>query len=283
MKLASATIDGRQTYGVVEDDEFLDAGAILGERFPSLKSVLAAAALEDVRHAASHAKRHAVSGVAWLPPIADPAKIICVGLNYEEHRQETGREAVGHPTLFTRFADTQVGHGVPMVVPAPSHRLDFEGELAVVIGQPAWRLEREAAMDCVGGFACYNDGTIRDFQQHSSQFTAGKNFPATGGFGPFLVTPDVFGPVGPQRLQTRLNGTTVQSALLSEMIFDVPTLLWYCTQFTRLMPGDVLITGTPAGVGARRTPKLWMKPGDVVEVEIDGAGVLRNPIVAEAD
>ncbi len=163
-----------------------------------------------------------------------------------------------------------------------STHLDYEGELAVIIGKPGRYISRDEAMGHVAGYACYNDGSIRDFQYHTHQFTPGKNFPDTGAFGPWMMTPDELGPLADLRLQTRLNGVVVQDATFDQMIFDIARQIEYCSTFTRLEAGDVIVSGTPGGVGAKRTPPLWMKPGDVVEVEIDRLGVLRNLIVEEA-
>ncbi|WP_108663140.1 fumarylacetoacetate hydrolase family protein [Acuticoccus kandeliae] len=223
-----------------------------------------------------------LSDVTLLPSIPDPAKILCVGLNYETHRAETKRPDAKHPTIFTRFADTQVAHGQPIVKPPVSDALDFEGELAVIIGHGGRNIPPERAFDHVFGYACYNDATIRDWQRHTHQFTPGKNFSATGAFGPFIVTPDEVGDLREQTIETRLNGETMQSASLADLIFPIETLIAYCSAFTPLSPGDVILTGTPGGVGDRRDPPLYMKPGDVVEVEISGVGLLSNPIVAES-
>jgi 2-keto-4-pentenoate hydratase/2-oxohepta-3-ene-1,7-dioic acid hydratase in catechol pathway len=202
-------------------------------------------------------------------------------LNYEMHRKETGRAEVEHPTIFMRFANTQIGDGAPIVCPRVSRDLDFEGELAVIIGRPGRYIQRKHAMEHVAGFACYNDVSVRDWQRHTSQFTPGKNFPATGPFGPWMVTPDEVGPLAKLRIVTRLNGEIMQQATLGDMIFDIPRIIEYCSSFTPLSAGDVIATGTPGGVGSRRVPPLWMKPGDVVEVEIERVGLLRNRVVGE--
>ena len=168
-----------------------------------------------------------------------------------------------------------------MLRPRVSTRLDFEGELAVIIGRRGRYVARADAMTLVAGYACYNDGSVRDFQRHSTQFTPGKNFPSTGGFGPWLITPDEAGDIRHGTLTTRLNGTVVQQARLDDLIFDIPALIEYCTTFTELVPGDVIVTGTPGGVGAARKPPLWLQPGDRVEVDISNVGVLRNPVAQE--
>lgn len=282
MKLASFHTPHGASWGVIDGQEAIDVGAVLRGQLPDLRSAIAANAMAEVTSAMATAPRHALSDITWLPVISNPGKILCVGLNYETHRKETGRTEVANPTIFTRFANSQTGHLCPMPRPRVSSDFDYEGELAIIIGAPGRYITRGAAMAHVAGFACYNDGSVRDFQRHTHQFTPGKNFPETGAFGPWMVTPDEMGEIGPQRLQTRLNGEVVQDALLSQMIFGLEQQIEYCSSFTRLEPGDVIVTGTPGGVGAKRTPPLWMKPGDVVEVEIDGVGLLRNPISQEA-
>ena len=281
MKFVTFRLGGVATWGIVEGAEVADIGAILRDRLPDLKAAIAAGALGDMQAHASAAKRHQLTDIVCLPVIPNPDKILCVGLNYETHRQETGRDAVENPTIFPRYANSQTGHLTDIVRPRVSHDLDYEGELAVIIGTPGRYINRADAMAHVAGYSCYNDGSLRDFQRHTSQFTPGKNFPATGGFGPFLVTPDEVGHLASLRLQTRLNGQVVQDTTIDHMIFDVPRQIEYCSTFTRLEPGDVIATGTPGGVGARRTPPLWLKPGDLVEVEIDRVGLLRNGVVDE--
>ncbi|CAL78813.1 putative bifunctional enzyme with isomerase/decarboxylase activity [Includes:5-carboxymethyl-2-hydroxymuconate delta-isomerase/ 5-oxopent-3-ene-1,2,5-tricarboxylate decarboxylase] [Bradyrhizobium sp. ORS 278] len=283
MKFTSFTINNVRSWGLVEGDEVADLGALLRDRFPDLKSAIAAGALKDVAVAASGAKRHPLSAITFLPVIPNPDKILCIGLNYETHRKETGRSEVENPTVFGRFANSQTGHLSNIIRPRVSTDLDFEGELAIVIGKPGRYIPRAEAFQHIAGYACYNEGSVRDFQRHTHQFTPGKNFPDTGAFGPWLVTSDEIDDLGPLKLQTRLNGEVVQEATISQMIFDIPRQIEYCSSFTRLEPGDVIATGTPGGVGSRRTPPLWMKPGDVVEVEIDKIGLLRNGIADEAE
>ncbi|WP_316175796.1 MULTISPECIES: fumarylacetoacetate hydrolase family protein [unclassified Bradyrhizobium] len=282
MRFASFTIDNAPTWGLVEGTDIADLGAVLRDRFPDLKSAIAADALKEAAAAASGARRYPLSAISFVPVIPNPDKILCIGLNYETHRKETGRSEVENPTVFGRFANSQTGHLTDIIRPRVSTDLDFEGELAIVIGKPGRYIPRSEAWQHIAGYACYNEGSVRDFQRHTHQFTPGKNFPATGAFGPWLVTPDEIDDLGPLRLQTRLNGEVVQDATISQMIFDIPRQIEYCSSFTRLEPGDVIATGTPGGVGSRRTPPLWMKPGDVVEVEIDRIGLLRNGIADEA-
>ena len=282
MRFASFVRNGRTSWGILAGSEIIDLGSALGARAPTLRAALA---LDDfsgaARSAMQTAPRHPRADISLEPVIPDAGKILCVGLNYETHRKETGRSEVENPTIFTRFADTQIGHGMPIVCPRVSKDLDFEGELAVIIGRPGRYIPSQGAMAHVAGFACYNDVSVRDWQRHTHQFTPGKNFPATGPFGPCMVTPDEVGPLADLRIVTRLNGVTVQEAKLGDMIFDIPRIIEYCSSFTPLAPGDVIATGTPGGVGAKRVPPLWMKPGDTVEVEIDRVGLLKNGIVAE--
>lgn len=281
MRFATFHLQGTPSWGMIDGSEAVDLGALLGDRYPDLKSAIAADALTEAAAGAARATRHPLSAISWLPVLPNPDKILCVGLNYEMHRKETGRSEVENPTIFTRFANSQIGHGADLVRPRVSHELDFEGELAIVIGKPGRHIARADALSHVAGYACYNDGSVRDFQRHTHQFTPGKNFPGTGAFGPWMMTPDELGELASLRLQTRVNGEIVQDATFDQMIFDVPRIIEYCSSFTRLEPGDVIATGTPGGVGAKRTPPLWLKPGDVVEVEIDRLGTLRNGVADE--
>jgi len=282
MKLATFRIDGTTTWGLIAGDEAVDVGAVLRGRLPDLKSAIAADALAGLGAHAAGARRYPLAAIEWLPVIPNPDKIICIGLNYENHRKETGRAEVEHPTIFSRYANSQTGHLASIIRPRVSTDLDFEGELAVIIGKPGRYIAQADAFGHVAGYACYNDGSVRDFQRHTHQFTPGKNFPDTGAFGPWMVTPDELGNLGPLRLQTRVNGQVVQDALIEQMIFSIPRQVEYCSTFTRLEPGDVIASGTPGGVGAKRNPPLWLKPGDTVEVEIDKVGLLRNGVADEA-
>ena len=282
MKLVTFTAAGRRSWGVLDGDTIAAIGNTPNAPVSLRDALERPDAMAGIAAAAAGAPRIRLADVSLEPALPNPDKILCVGLNYENHRKETGREEVGHPTIFTRFANSQVGHDRPMIKPKVSAHFDFEGELALVIGKPGRHIAKEDAFAHIAGYACYNDGSIRDWQRHTIQFTPGKNFVGTGAFGPWLVTPDEVGPLPALRLMTRLNGVTVQETTLGEMIFDIPTIIAYCSTFTRLEIGDVIVTGTPGGVGAKRTPPLWMKPGDVVEVEIDRVGLLRNAIVEEA-
>ena len=276
MRLMSFQADGKTSWGVVEGDTVIDCGA----RAPSLRAALAdlPAATADL----AGLPRHDLASVTFLPPIPDPDKIICVGLNYLTHILEGGREPPKQPTIFTRWPNSQTGHGQPIIRPHASETLDFEGELAVVVGRRARHVAEADAESVIAGYSCYNDGSVREWQRHSTQFGPGKNFPSTGGFGPYLVTPDEAGDLTSASLVTRLNGEEVQRATIDDLVFTIPKLIAYCSTFTELVPGDVIITGTTGGVGAYRTPPLWMKPGDTVEVEITGVGLLKNPVAQEA-
>jgi 2-keto-4-pentenoate hydratase/2-oxohepta-3-ene-1,7-dioic acid hydratase in catechol pathway len=280
MRLSTVKIAGRTTWGVIEGETFRDAGAVLAGQYADLKAAVTEG-LAGVADAAIAADAFPLSDIEWLPVIPNPDKILCVGLNYEMHRKETGRTEVENPTIFARYSNSQTGHLQPIIRPKVSTDLDYEGELAVIIGKPGRYISRANALEHVAGFACYNDGSIRDFQRHTHQFTPGKNFPDTGAFGPWMMTPDELGPLDDLRIQTRLNGEVVQDATFGQMIFDIARQIEYCSSFTRLEAGDVIASGTPGGVGAKRNPPLWMKPGDIVEVEIDRLGSLRNPIVDE--
>jgi 2-keto-4-pentenoate hydratase/2-oxohepta-3-ene-1,7-dioic acid hydratase in catechol pathway len=281
MRLASFRSGARTTWGMVEGDQILDLGSVFGERFTGLRSVIAADAYAELRAAALSAAKIPLASVVLLPVIPDPAKILCIGLNYEMHRLETGREKSGYPAVFTRFADSQLGAGRPIVRPKVSRKLDYEGELAVIIGRGGRYIPALEAMAHVAGYACYNDASVRDWQRHTHQFTPGKNFPGTGAFGPWMVTRDEVPDVTSLNLTTRLNGQIVQQACLDQLIFSIPELIAYCSSFTPLAPGDVIATGTPGGVGDKREPQLFMKAGDVVEVDISGIGRLENSVVDE--
>jgi 2-keto-4-pentenoate hydratase/2-oxohepta-3-ene-1,7-dioic acid hydratase in catechol pathway len=213
-----------------------------------------------------------------LPVIPNPNKIICVGLNYGEHVRETGRELTENPALFVRMSESQVGHGQDIVRPPESHRLDYEGEIAIVIGEGGRRISEADSWKHIVGYACYNDGSIRDWQVSTTQWTAGKNFWHTGGFGPWMVTADEIQPNQKMSLVTRLNGQEMQRATTDMMIHSIPRQIAYISTFIPLEPGDVIVTGTPGGVGNKRNPQVFMKPGDLVEIEVDAIGILRNTI-----
>jgi 2-keto-4-pentenoate hydratase/2-oxohepta-3-ene-1,7-dioic acid hydratase in catechol pathway len=282
MKLASFIVQGRSTYGVVDGDQVIDLESLKLTFGTDLKQAIANNRLADLTSVVlASLPRIPLAEVTFLPVIPNPGKVLCIGINYATHVRETGREMPTYPMIFTRFADSQTAHLQPIVRPKASHKLDFEGELAVVIGKPARHVKQADALDYVAGYACYNDGSVRDWQKHTIQFIPGKNFPNTGGFGPWLVTSDEIGDPQDLELTTRLNGEVMQHTSTSDMIFDVRKLIEYCSTFTELAPGDVIVSGTTGGVGAFREPPVWMKPGDEVEIEISRIGILRNSIVDE--
>lgn len=282
MKFASFIVQGRTTYGVVEADQVIDLESVKPTFGTDLKQAIAINRLGELTPAVlAPLPRVALADVTFLPVIENPGKVLCIGINYATHVRETGREMPTYPMIFTRFADSQVAHLQPIIRPKASHKLDFEGELAVVIGKTARHVKAADALEYVAGYACYNDGSVRDWQKHTIQFVPGKNFPCTGGFGPWLVTCDEIGDPQDLELTTRLNGQVMQHTRTSDMIFDVRHLIEYCSTFTELAPGDVIVSGTTGGVGAFREPPVWMKPGDTVEVEISGIGILRNSIADE--
>lgn len=268
--------DGRAGYGRLAGDRVDDLSTIPGVPH-SLKAALAAGTLDTL----AGGDAVALADVTLLPPIPDPARILCVGLNYVSHVEETGRQQAEHPTIFTRWPSSLVADGAALICPRESDRFDFEGELAVVIGKGGRRIAAADAASHIAGYAIFNDGSVRDWQRHTTQFTPGKNFFASGSFGPALVTADEIDDLGSQRVQTRLNGQLVQDQPISDMIFDIATIIAYCSTFTPLEPGDVIATGTPGGVGAARTPPLFMKAGDQVEVSIGVLGTLSNAVVGD--
>jgi len=281
MKLATFRTAQGVSYGAVTAKGIVDLRRYLGNQYADLRTLLEGNALDQAKKYLSEAPDYQPSDVTWLPVIPNPDKIVCVGLNYEEHRAETGRDKTEQPALFLRVAESQVGHRQPIVRPRESTHLDFEAEIAVVIGRTGRRISQKDSWSHIAGYSCYNDGSVRDWQRHTIQWTAGKNFVRTGAFGPWMVTADEIPPNTVLTLSCRLNGERMQHATTEQMIFKIPKLIEYISTFTTLLPGDVIVTGTPGGVGARRTPPLWMKPGDKVEIEIDKVGVLENTIGEE--
>ncbi|HXM80782.1 MAG TPA: fumarylacetoacetate hydrolase family protein [Burkholderiales bacterium] len=278
MRLATFRTAQGASYGAVTGKGIVDLRRSLGNQYPDLKALIAGNGLPEAARHLSSTPDYKESDVTWLPVIPNPDKIVCVGLNYEEHRQEAGRDKTEQPALFLRLAESQVGHKQRIVRPRESKNLDYEAEIALIIGKAGRRIPQAKAWDHVAGYACYNDGSVRDWQRHTIQWTAGKNFAKTGGFGPWMVSADEI-PAGTRMtLSCRLNGERMQHATTDMMIFKIPKLIEYISTFTTLLPGDVIVTGTPGGVGARRNPPVWMKPGDTVEIEIDKVGVLVNMI-----
>jgi 2-keto-4-pentenoate hydratase/2-oxohepta-3-ene-1,7-dioic acid hydratase in catechol pathway len=278
MKLLSFVADGKELFGALSGDGIVTLNERTGHA--SLRAALAAGAMEAMRKAAKDGKPdRKLSEVKFLPVIPHPEKILCAGINYRSHAAETGRELPKQPSMFARFADTLVGHDGAMIRPTVSDNFDFEGELAVVIGKPGRHIKSDRALDHVAGYTCFVDGSVRDFQKFS--VTSGKNFPGTGPLGPWLVTTDEIPDPGRLTLMTRLNGKEVQHSGTDLLIYSIPQIVSFCSDFTALSAGDVIATGTPEGVGHSRKPPLWMKAGDTLEVEITGIGTLRARIVDE--
>lgn len=271
--------DSTASFGIMQDDKIKDCGPALADRYPDLRAVLTAGDLAALGSAEGPVL--GMEDVTLLSPVPNPDKILCIGLNYMTHIKETGRDKPKYPSIFTRYPSSVLGHGVNLIRPKASEKFDYEGELAVIIGKAGRHIAAEDAMDHVAGYAPFNDGSIRDFQVHTSQFWPGKSFDDTGAMGPCLVTADEVEDIGAARLQTRVNGMVVQDTLISDLAIGIPEIIAYCSTVTRLLPGDVIVTGTPGGVGRFREPPLYMKEGDVCEVEIEGIGLLSNGVVDE--
>lgn len=282
MKLCSYQVQGQASFGLVQGTGIFDLKNGLNGKFKDLKALIEANGFAQA--AAFPTDRSPdidLAHVRLLPVIPEPNKIICVGLNYHAHVQETGRALTEKPAIFLRVSGSQVGAEQNILRPAESERLDYEGEIAVIIGKQGRRIDPEDAWTHIAGYSCYNDGSVRDWQAATTQWTAGKNFCQTGAFGPWMVTADEIVPNQTLTLVTRLNGAEMQRASTDMMIHSIPELIAHVSTFTALLPGDVLVTGTPGGVGNKRNPQVFMKPGDVVEVEVDAIGVLRNTIADE--
>jgi len=280
MKLCSFTQGARASFGIVTEGGIVDLGTRVPE--PTLRDFIAAGGLERLRAFASVAADIPLDAVDLAPVIPNPDKIICVGLNYRTHVAETGRTETEHPVLFARYAGSQIGHGAPLIKPLESEQFDYEAEVAVIIGKGGRRIAEGDALSHVAGYAAYNDASVRDWQRHTHQFLPGKTFAGTGAFGPWMVTADEIPDPSRLHLTCRLNGHVVQDSGLDKLITPIPRLIAYCSTILPLLPGDVIVSGTPGGVGARRNPPLWMRDGDLCEVEVSGIGILSNPVIAEA-
>jgi 2-keto-4-pentenoate hydratase/2-oxohepta-3-ene-1,7-dioic acid hydratase in catechol pathway len=278
MKLASFSTAQGASYGAFTAQGIVDLRLRLGNQFPDLKALVAGNGFSQAEQYLSATPDYQSTDVNWLPVIPNPDKILCVGLNYQEHVVETGRDNTEQPAIFIRLPESQVGHKQPILRPRESKNLDYEAEIAVIIGRAGRRISQKDSWSHIAGYSCYNEGSVRDWQRHTIQWTAGKNFARTGGFGPWMVTADEIPPDTKMTLSCRLNGERMQHATTEQMIFKIPKILEYVSTWTTLAPGDVIVTGTPGGVGARRTPPVWMKPGDKIEVEIDKVGILENTI-----
>ena len=270
------------TFGYVTSDgkEVVDAGARGG--FDSLREVLEADALDSLAKEGGDSGDVLLAEIEYAPTITNPKKILCVGLNYKAHQEETGRGGEGFPTVFVRFAAAQVAHQKPIIRPKESQALDFEGEIAMIIGRAGRRITKEQALSHVAGFGIYNDGSIRDYQRHTSQFTPGKNFANTGGFGPWMMTPDEIGDLSQMEITTKLNGEVMQNAKAELLVHGFEELIEYCSTFVELEPGDVIVTGTPGGVGVARKPPIFMDEGDLIQIEVTPIGTLSNPVKRES-
>jgi len=286
MQLVSTVSAQGASWGVLNGDTVVDHRAIDPILPDTLAGFIARCATQSGLQAAVAAKAAGLSGlplaqVQLAPCIPQPGKIICLGVNYVDHAKEGGNTVADYPTLFLRCSTSLLAHGAPMKVPRISDKLDYEAELAVVIGQRTRHVSEADALGAVFGYACFNDGSLRDYQRRTTQWTIGKNFDGTGGFGPSLVTADELPPgCTGLRIQSRLNGQVMQNANTSDMVFGVAQTLSLLSDVLTLEPGDVVVMGTPAGVGYARNPPVWMKPGDTIEIDIERVGVLSNPVVA---
>ncbi len=289
MRFLSFEANGQAGIGWVKDihaTDFVNLSLAAPELPRNLKDLISTpgglAAAEAAARKAPTSAVQSISAVTMLPLIPNPGKIVCMGLNYADHAKEGGNARPEFPSFFLRGNSSMVGHNQPIVRPKASTQLDYEAELAVIIGKKARHLTADNALDCIAGYSCFNDGSIRNYQRKSSQWTIGKNFDGTGPFGPCLVTPDELPPgAAGLRIQSRLNGKVMQDANTDVFLWNVVEALRIITECMTLEPGDVIITGTPAGVGYARTPHVWMAPGDICEIEVEGVGILSNPIVDE--
>jgi 2-keto-4-pentenoate hydratase/2-oxohepta-3-ene-1,7-dioic acid hydratase in catechol pathway len=287
MKLISYKYGGTESWGALSENNkvVLDLAADTG--FSTLAELIASPSFHDRDALAAAAEPGPLfEEVELLPVIPRPEKIVCAVRNYMDHHQEVlaagmQRELSEFPPIFLRVWRSQVADNQPIVRPDVSESLDWEGELAVIIGKEGRHIAEADAWDHVAGYSCYNDASVREWQFHAKQIASGKNFEGTGAFGPWMVTADEIEPGRRLKLETRLNGEAVQSSDTGNMIFSIPQLINYASTIFTLVPGDVIVTGTPAGVGWSKKPPRFMKPGDVVEVEIEGIGTLRNPVVAQ--
>jgi 2-keto-4-pentenoate hydratase/2-oxohepta-3-ene-1,7-dioic acid hydratase in catechol pathway len=282
MRLATYSVNGRVTYGAVTDEGIVDLGRRL--KYPALIDVFRAQAIAEARAAAEGRPDHRLEEVRFLPPLPGAEKIICIGINYADRNAEyrDNRPTSKYPNMFVRFPGSFVGHGEALVRPKASEQLDYEGEIVLVIGREGRHVPREQALAMIGGLTLANEGTIRDWVRHGTlNVTQGKNWDRSGSMGPWIVPADDLNPAQPLRLTTRVNGVVRQDDTTARLIWDFPELIRYITTFTTLKPGDLILTGTPTGAGSHQDPPVWLKPGDVVEIEVPEIGVLRNTVVDE--
>jgi len=285
-RLATYVINGLQKYGAVVGDGIVDLSGRFGQQYPTLREAIAAGALMRLaEEGARYQPHHALDQISWLPPVPQPEKIICIGVNYPDRNAEykDGSDAPKYPSMFMRTARSFVGHNTPLVRPRASLQLDYEGEVALIIGKAGRHIAESAALDHIAAVTLCNEGTIRDWIRHAKfNVTQGKNFDGTGSLGPWLVPYTDEAQIADIRLTTRVNGETRQDDRTSRLIFGFRYLINYISTFTTLVPGDIIVTGTPTGAGARFDPPRYLKPGDLVEVEADGIGLLRNGVIDEA-
>jgi 2-keto-4-pentenoate hydratase/2-oxohepta-3-ene-1,7-dioic acid hydratase in catechol pathway len=285
-RLATYSIGGATRYGAVADGGIVDLSARFGKDYPTLREVIAAGAVSRLADDATRrAPDHALGAITWLPPIPAPEKIICIGVNYPDRNAEykDGQEAPKYPSMFMRTPRSFVGHETPLVRPRTSEQLDYEGEVVLVIGKPGRHIKESDALDHIAALTLCNEGSIRDWLRHAKfNVTQGKNFDASGSLGPWIVPYSSEAQIADIRLTTRVNGELRQDDRTSRLIFPFRYLISYISTFTTLVPGDVIVTGTPTGAGARFDPPRYLKPGDVVEVEAEGIGLLRNGVIDEA-
>ena len=281
MKLASFRSGDQATYGVITNGTVRAVPDAFRTRFPDLKSAIGAGAAEDIQDAAGSGEEIELKKIRFDPVIPNPGKIFCVGMNYMAHIKEMGREPPEYPALFVRFPDSLVGHRQPVIRPIASTQFDFEGEFAVIMGRTARHVSAGAAVDYIAGYSCFLDGSVRDYQQHTSQFIPGKNFRNSGAFGPWMVTADEIPDPRVLNLETRVNGEVMQQGNIGDLCFGVGKLIQYLSTICELNPGDIIATGTPSGVGYARDPQRWLQPGDRIEIEIDQIGCLENQVADE--
>ncbi|BAT59067.1 ureidoglycolate lyase [Variibacter gotjawalensis] len=285
MKIVAFVENGARHLGIIEGDQVVDlqaADSRVPDDFPAILAAGDMGRLGDVAKNAPASARRPLAGIKYALPVAKPGKIICLGLNYLEHAKEGGHQRPQHPSIFLRVTTSLTAHEAPIVRPQASVTLDYECELVLVVGKRMRHATKSNALSCVAGYSCFNDGSVREFQRRTSQWDYGKNFDKTGGFGPWFVSADELPPGAKGlKIETRLNGNVMQSDNTSNMMFPIIETIVDVTQGMTLEPGDLIVTGTPSGVGHARKPPVWMKGGDTVEIDIEGVGVLRNPVVDE--
>ncbi|MBJ9984680.1 fumarylacetoacetate hydrolase family protein [Acinetobacter sp. S40] len=282
MKLLSFSIHGQSSFGLIKDQSVIDLKKYFSDKYVDLKSLLAEDNFLEILTSVKNAPvDYSLEDIQFEPVIPNPEQIFCIGLNYADHVQETQREITEKPMIFFRLAPSQVGHNQPLLRPVETEQFDYEGEIAIVIGKGGRRIPKEQAWDHIAGYSCYNDGSVRDWQRHTAQWGPGKNFFQTGGFGPWLVTTDEIKANETMTLITRVNGQELQRAQTTQLIHDIPSLINYISTFTPLSAGDVIVSGTPGGIGLKRNPPVLLQEGDIVEIEVDKVGILKNIVKNE--